>query len=709
MSTDSKRRLRFGVFEVDTLERRLFASGRPVHLQDQPFRILELLISRPGEIVTREELRRSIWDDDIHVEFDSSLNTAVARLREALQDSPTRPEYIETVPRRGYRFIAQLGTTAPPAPRPAQRTNLGRWLALSALLAVAIIALLGFSLRRTDRSSPASPSPVRLTFFEGIEDEADFSPDGSHVVFTWNGERQDNFDIYVMSLAGAAPYRLTDDPGRDFSPAWSPDGKWIAFLRDAGDGGAVLLRVPPTGGREDRIGAVAISPSRATVASIRNRYLTWSRDSRTLIVADRRDENGSSLHVFELASEARRRLTSPPPGSSDLNPAVSPDGKTLLFTRLRGGVSTMLSQSLGDRLEPIGDPMLMSPADAVVRGLAWGLGGRVAIVSAAFSAAPHLGRLARISLRSSGQAEELEFAGWRNYLPAYSQRARRLVYSKAVFDQNIWRLNLDQGRAAGAPVKLIASSGFNANMQYSHDGKRIAFQSDRSGDSGVWICDSEGRRQWRMGNLSGGTPRFAPDGDKVVFDAPSEGGHHHIWMIGSDGGPPEQLTNGPADDRSPNWSRDGQWVYFGSDRGDGYQIWKINPKTLEAKPVTRKGGFHAIESPHDKTLYYTKGLGDYRVWTVPIDGGEETQVLDAVTSWTNFDVTPQGLYYTPSRSADGTSAIMFHDFTSQTETEVFRPQKPISAGFAVSPDGKHVIFAQIDEEGSDLMLVEDFE
>ena len=95
-----------GSSEVDLVVGELRKAGRPVRLQEQPFRILKCLLERPGEIATREELRQQIWGDDVYVDFDRSLNTSVARLREALGDSPTRPVYVETVPRKGYRFIA---------------------------------------------------------------------------------------------------------------------------------------------------------------------------------------------------------------------------------------------------------------------------------------------------------------------------------------------------------------------------------------------------------------------------------------------------------------------------------------------------------------------------------------------------------------------------------------------------------------------------
>ena len=111
------REVRFGVFKVDLRTGELYKHGLRLKLQDQPFKILVLLLERPGDVVTREELRQKLWPADTFVDFDTSLNTAIKKLRDALCDSAEKPRYIETLPRRGYRFIAPVenGDLTPPA------------------------------------------------------------------------------------------------------------------------------------------------------------------------------------------------------------------------------------------------------------------------------------------------------------------------------------------------------------------------------------------------------------------------------------------------------------------------------------------------------------------------------------------------------------------------------------------------------------------
>src|SRR5215831_1866581 len=141
---------RFGTFEVDFRERKLSKGGIRIRLQEQPFRILALLLEHPGELVTREEIRLQVWPQDLHVEFDAALNTAVGKLRAALNDSADNPRFLETVPRRGYRFVAPVGWSpeleAPvTAPVPTGRRvwkRVAPWYAATVLLALA--ALGGF-------------------------------------------------------------------------------------------------------------------------------------------------------------------------------------------------------------------------------------------------------------------------------------------------------------------------------------------------------------------------------------------------------------------------------------------------------------------------------------------------------------------------------------------------------------------------------------
>src|SRR3954451_19414755 len=173
--------IRFGTYEVDPSAGELRKSGRLIKLQDQPFRLLVILLDNHGKVVSRDELRQRLWGKT-HVDFEEGLNTAIRKLREALGDSAASPRFIETLPRRGYRFIAPAAMNAdePPAPEPPaapRRAPVGRVLgALSALLAVAI-PLGWFSLHRERPALTPSP-PVQLTRDSGLSTDPAISRDG---------------------------------------------------------------------------------------------------------------------------------------------------------------------------------------------------------------------------------------------------------------------------------------------------------------------------------------------------------------------------------------------------------------------------------------------------------------------------------------------------------------------------------------------------
>jgi DNA-binding winged helix-turn-helix (wHTH) protein len=223
----------FDVFAADLRTGELFKDGQRVVLPNQSFLALAALLERPGELVSREELRARLWPDGRVVEFEQGLNAIINRLREALGDSASAPKYIETLPRRGYRFIAAVAQP-PPAPLspsgpevPVRLYGLGVLLALLVLL----VSVMGPGQRGADVF--ANPTLQRLTSSVGREVSPSFAPDGRSFVFGWNGVGESGFDLYIKKLDSEHLLRLTHDPATAISPAWAlravahrSDGDW---------------------------------------------------------------------------------------------------------------------------------------------------------------------------------------------------------------------------------------------------------------------------------------------------------------------------------------------------------------------------------------------------------------------------------------------------------------------------------------------------
>jgi len=249
---------------------------------------------------------------------------------------------------------------------------------------------------------------------------------------------------------------------------------------------------------------------------------------------------------------------------------------------------------------------------------------------------------------------------------------------------------------------------------FSPDGKRIAFSSGRSSHEGkteVWVCDSDGSNPVQLTSLDAysGSACWSPDSERIAFDSNVDD-KIAIYLISANGGKARRMTSGSASNYQPSWSRDGRWIYFASDRTGEDQLWKMPAGGGEAVQVTRNGGFTGMESADGKTLYYAKGLYVTSLWKVPVYGGEETRVLESLVWSKNFAVVDSGTYFIPTPPAGATSSsIQFFSFATRKIRSVAATAKPALYGLTISPDGRWILYTQIDQSATELMLVENFQ
>lgn len=311
--------------------------------------------------------------------------------------------------------------------------------------------------------------------------------------------------------------------------------------------------------------------------------------------------------------------------------------------------------------------------------------------------------------------ERLAFAGEGTSGPAVSRQGR-LAYVRGVFDVDIWRLEVSSGQAGPEavkpPVRLISSTRVDHVPEYSPDGNRIAFASNRSGSHEIWVCDSDGSNAVKLTSFGGpytADPIWSPDGRWIAFGSRPEE-RLDAFVISSEGGRARRLVDSPANTAPMGWSLDGRWIYFFSGRLGQSQVWKVRwagsaPSGNPVQITKKGGGARAFESPDGRLLYYLKaGLEVTSLWKVPVEGGEETQVLEAVYGH-NFAVVNRGIYFIPSQERP---AVQFLSFaTGKVVTVAQIPRSP-AYGLSISPDGRWLLYSQGDDPGSDLMLVENF-
>lgn len=643
------------------------------------------------DVFARPETYDPRLDATVRVEA-SKLRLRLARYYQA--EGGNDPLVI-SVPKGAY--VPQFGrreVIKPPVEPPQRVWTHRRFAALALALLAGACLLPVYVYSRAPSSSPA-PRILPLTTYPGSELHPSFAPDGKQVAFAWNSDGGDRYSIFIKLVETGAPLRLTHSAGTDLSPSWSPDGAALAFLRTSKEDAGVYL-VPALGGSERRL--ADLSPSRPDAPS---RQLDWGR--KFLAVVNRPSpEEPFAVYLLSQPGGEKKRLTFPPPGfSGDTDPAFSPSGQYLAFRRS--------NHTFVDDLYVVatagGEPRRLTFDQRRISGLAWTADGSQIVFSSNRQGSFSLWRIPI----GGGSPAPVIGTGQDAVFPAISSRGSRLVYTYAPTDDaNIWRLS----GSGGPPVKLIASTRADSSPQISPRGDRIAFASNRSGNHEIWVSGADGSNPVQVTSFGGpltGTPRWSPDGRSLAFDSRPHG-HADIYTINAEGGPIKRLTSEPCADVVPSWSRDGSVIYFASDRSGVFQVWKIPAHGGTATPVTRLGGFSPFESPDGRFVYYAKGSASAGVWRVPVDGGEEVLVTGSLKPglWGYWALGGAGLYYVDSVSPP---VLKFLRFPNGSESRIATlPKPPISGvpGLAVSPDGFWILYAQIDQRNSDLMLVENF-
>jgi DNA-binding winged helix-turn-helix (wHTH) protein len=255
--TATPARIRFGPFEVCPDSKELRKNGTRLKLSNQAIEILLILVGDPGRLATREQLKQTLWPDASFGDFNHGLNVAVNRLREALGDSAENPRFVETLPRKGYRFIApvnglslsepnnntQSAIQADNTPKTSVRWSLlAYWASAVMVISLAIVSLVLHN--RNRQSDLHQRTLTRVTFDSGLQMGATWSPDGRLIAYS--SDRGGKFDIWLQQVSGGDPVQVTHGPSQNWQPDWSPDGRYIAYRSEEGEGGIYVI--PALGG-----------------------------------------------------------------------------------------------------------------------------------------------------------------------------------------------------------------------------------------------------------------------------------------------------------------------------------------------------------------------------------------------------------------------------------------------------------------------------
>jgi serine/threonine protein kinase len=595
-----------------------------------------------------------------------------------------------------------FGTAGVPSLRPStglfrRLSGRSRWWVVGA---VALALLLSFGILRLSRNRndatlpPIEVMPLVATQLKQIDPA--FSPDGNQVAFVgYEGEHVTfatlsgllGAGIFTTLVGGDKPLHLTENP-HDCCPTWSPDSRQITFVRAEPGKEMNLYVISALGGIERKI----------YTGHLASRRMDWSPDGKTLAFSD------SRIVLLSFSDLTVRPLTSPS-DHQDSEPSFSPDGRRIAFVRksFSNPLGELLVQSVSE-----GEPKQLT-SDGSSATPTWTQDGKEIVFASQLGGASSLWRISA----SGGTPRRVIGVGEMSFSPSIPRKGNQLVYVQMVRSDDIWRINLkDERRSQGPPVRLFSSRGYIRRPSFSPDGKKIAFESDRLGYSDIWYCDTDGSNCVQASSLRGvsGTARWSPDGHYLAFESLSKR-YYDVYTIEVPGGQPRVVPTFPdAANGAPNWSRDGQWIYFYSaHESDPLQLWKVPFKGGMPVRVTKNGGVYAAESNDGQFLYYAKYLSS-GVWRMPLNGGEETLVLNQPSSWFNWCLVRDGIYFLNSEGKPNGN-IEFFDFATRKATPIISLEKPSPyfGGLAISPDGRSLLYVQNQFDDSNIMLVKNFQ
>ncbi len=668
---------RFADVEVDPACFCVTRAGRRLPLEPKAVTLLLFLIEHRDRVVTKDEIVEHLWKDTFVTP--NALTRLVAQLRRQLGDDAQEAKVIQTVHRRGYRFIAKLrdegvadavrGAEAPPHETPVALDRPGgrRWLVAAgvALFLLSAAAILRDREPRAPRQPGAAATARQVTASLGFDADPAISPDGR--LLAWSSDRSGGAEIYLRRIEADDSERpLTTDGMQNVEPAWSPDGQWIAFHSRKRRG---IWVVSSGGGVPRRLTAFGSRPA-------------WSPDGRVIAfgASGRMMAARTQIWTVEPGGNGLQAVTTAGrPEGVHLAPAWSPDGTHLAFQSGSPGHTTLWLQRLHDRrltrvrdaqvipalaFAPAGDMIVWAEASRAGYGRVWRqaidlAGGRL------------LGRAALDETTGPLPVQCLSIAGG------------QIAYVPVRTETNLWTLPLDADGRPGVPRPLTRTTHRNSYPVFSPDGSRIAFQLKRPGsDTEVWtIAPSGGEpapllrddpRGFFPNWLPGGDrvlavertdrgerfayldvrsgrrdairavqreehPRLSPDGRHVAFHAPVDG-TLQVFVSPVAGGPSRQLTFSPTDAAYPSWSPDGRRLAVEVRQGEDVQIALVAVAGGPLEPITSGPGLHWPHSwapDNDRLAFAGERGGAWNLYSVSAATGAIRQ-LTAFTGATGY-------------------------------------------------------------------------
>jgi Tol biopolymer transport system component/DNA-binding winged helix-turn-helix (wHTH) protein len=683
-------------------------------LEPKVMAVLLELAAHPSQVVHKDDLISAVWPDTFV--SDDVLTRCISILRRVTEDDAHHPRFIQTVPKVGYRLVAPISPLAeepvaalaasvprngngaghsPSAPA-AESSNRWRLVALAVLLvAAALTAAAVWARRVRSADTPTFARTLQFTSEAGEQIQPALAPDGRRMAFVVIPEGGGTRRIYLKQIGSEAMTALGDTPetggeGDQYSPAWSPDGRQIAYLSRWKD--QVGLYVADLGTHVARRVYIPQEPSHWEQGA-----LSWSADGHSLVFPDHVGaQPNSEIFRLNLVTGETRAITSPPPGwEGDLNPAVSPDGQKIAFTRAsETAVRDIWWLALAD-----GKLHQLTHDHMNIDSLTWSADSASVIFSS-----DRGGKYALWQMALTGTAPHRLTVGTEDaYQPTAGWHKGQLAYTQG---SAIWSILRVEG---ASETTVLSSTQQDSAPALSPDGNWFAIQSLRSGSQEIWVASIDGTQLHQLTFLGGpltGSPAWSHDGLRILFDSRPDT-HSHIFLVSAGGGQPRQLTFGDGNDIIPSFSQDDAAIYFRSNRAGRWQLFKMPASGGQPQPVTSKDGIVPQESPDGRYLYYARGDED-GLWRVSVAGSAEQQVLNQPSAnfWGYWQVTPVGIFYLDRTGHRPEIRLYDPDTKQNTLFATLKQSPPQYAGLAVTADGHTALITGERDAGRHITLAE---
>jgi len=691
--------VRFGVFEVDRKTGELRRNGAKVKLQEQPLQVLFTLLERPGALITREELRSRLWAHDTFVDFDHSLNAAVRRLRDALGDSAENPRFVETMARRGYRFLAPVN--GEPRALPAETTRHAPYvwwiLGTTALVMLVVGIAVGRRMSRKETPFKTAMTERRLTANapENLVQAGAISPDGKYLAFADAG------GFYLRQIDTGETQRVRLPKGFDAKPAaWFPDGAHVVMVGVAGPNeSASMWEISVMGGAPVTLSAQgrypAVSPDGSQIA-----YLAGATED-------------SEIWVMQSDGAGSQRLVGD--GKSMLGPPVwSPDGKRIAYARgcYSGGMSWMQGQL--EVLDLTNRKTQVLFASAALGGtIAWTPDQRLIYSLSEPIPNQNDSNLWALPLSPTGQLQGPSVRLTREpgiaCFPFVTTDGKRLSYFRRTMEPDVYVADLEGGTRLSALRRLTLDERSDYPYSWTPDNKTVIFASDRNGPFNIFkqrLDDTEPELLVRTAQ-DAMIPRLSPDASDILYlIAPGIGNTStktRLMRVPLAGGPPQEVVeaagiNNQQCGRSPSTVCLLSTVEPGKERF--FRFDPLQGKTQEISQVEVQSAdphdFNWSLSPDGTKLALAKKTGSQPVPVIQIvslvDGSKQNLPVPGWSGIGTLDWTADGKgVWAMAFTTTGSQALL--NVSLQGKVKPVLEETKMSLGWAIpSADGKHIAF-----------------